>query len=114
MTINDYQFGEIIANGKKYQEADIIIFPDRASLWRCADHHHPILADFQNVLAAKPDILIIGTGFWGVMRIAEKIQEILEKKIPKLIIGDTRKMSRLYNKLATKNKNIIACLHLTC
>lgn len=114
MIINDYQFGEIIIDGKTYHNQDIIIYSEKVEIWLCSDHHHPSLADFNQPLEERPDILIIGTGYSGVMQVENDVREALTQKITKVIIDNTQKASRIYNKLSAKNKNIIACLHLTC
>jgi len=113
MLIADYRFGEIEIGSGKYRQ-DIIIHADKVEPWLCSDHHDPNLADFAEVLQEKPDILLIGSGYSELMKVRKSVKQALEKEIPKVLIFNTRKASRVYNKLAAKNKNMIACFHLTC
>ena len=72
MKIDSYSFGRIVINGKTYT-SDVIIYPDRvhAPWWR-KDGHLLQLADLAEALQAKPDVLVIGTGYAGVMRFPRK------------------------------------------
>lgn len=114
MIINNYQFGEIIIDGKTYHNQDIIIYSEKVEIWLCSNHHHPSLADFNEILKNKPQILIIGTGYSGLAKVEKEVKRELKKVIPKIFILDTRRASQFYNKLASQNKNIVACFHLTC
>ena len=70
-TIDSYRFGKIIINGKLYQK-DLIIFPDRIlqNWWR-EQGHTLVMADLDQVIAAKPKVIIIGTGMFGRERSLE-------------------------------------------
>ena len=67
MHIDHYTFGEIAVDGRSFQ-SDLIIFPDhiQENWWRQTGHRLD-RDDLQNVLADKPDLLVIGTGYYGRM-----------------------------------------------
>ncbi len=111
--IDSYHFGHIIINGKEYT-SDVIIFPDRvkASWWRIEGHTLHI-EDVEDVIEEKPEVLIIGTGYVGMMRVLAETKKRLESEGIELIIEKTRKARETYNQLS-KSKRVVAALHLTC
>ena len=72
MKIDSYSFGRIVINKKTYT-TDVIIYPGRvdASWWR-KEGHLLQFADVAEALQAKPDVLVIGTGYAGVMRVPKE------------------------------------------
>ncbi len=113
MTIEHYSFGKILIQGKQYN-SDVIIYPDRvdASWWRKKGHELHI-DDLKDVFDAKPEILVIGTGYLGLMKVPQKTIGYVETKGIKIYIERTSRAVDLYNRLH-KDSNVIAALHLTC
>lgn len=114
MSIEKYSFGSITIDGKEFTK-DVIIFPDRVfSPWWREEGHSLSLEDLKEVIDAKPSLLIIGTGAYGIMNVpGETLQKLKEKNI-ETVSAKTEEAVRLYNKSIQKDKNTIACLHLTC
>ena len=67
----------------------------------------------RDVLDELPDILIIGTGSAGVMRVPEDVQNEIRNKGIELIIEPTESACNTFNKIS-KTKHVVAALHLTC
>jgi len=111
--ISSYSFGRIIIDGKEYT-SDVIIFPDRvkAGWWRIEGHTLHI-EDVEDVIGEKPEVLIIGTGYAGMMRVLAETRQRLESEDIELIIEKTRRACETYNQLS-KSKRVVAALHLTC
>jgi len=112
--IENYSFGQIIID-KKIYNSDLIIFEDRIndSWWR-KEGHNLCIDDIKEVINKKPDILIIGTGYYGLMKVPEElIEHIKLSGIEQVIVKKTGDACTEYNKLYKKN-NIIAAFHLTC
>ena len=65
MTIGAYRFGEIEIEGRVYT-SDVIITPDHVvDTWWRKEGHRLAVADLGDVVAAKPDIVVVGTGYLG-------------------------------------------------
>ncbi len=116
MKINGYSFGRITIDGKTYT-SDVIIYPGRvdSSWWRKEGHYlQPV--DLEDIIKAKPDILIIGTGHDGVMRIPEETMKFLKSKGSRVYADITGRAVEEFNRLQAEKpeKVIIAALHLTC
>ncbi|MEW6108023.1 MAG: Mth938-like domain-containing protein [Nitrospirota bacterium] len=113
MHIEDYSFGKIVINGKTYT-SDVIVYTDRVDpAWWRKEGHYLQEADLMDIVNAAPDILIIGTGYSGVMQVPEEIIEFLESKDIKVHVGKTGKAVELFNKQPS-DKKIIGAFHLTC
>lgn len=111
--IDDYRFGEIKISGKTYQ-TDVIIYPDHIDVhWWREQSHNLIVGDIKEVIDAKPDVIVIGTGEPGLMQVEKETLEHLKKSGIKIIIQPTKRAYKEYNRLATAKK-VVACLHLTC
>ena len=113
MKIEHYTFGKITIDGKTYT-SDMIIYPERvdASWWRREGHNLQI-EDLTDVFKAGPAVVIIGTGFFGVMKVSKETITHLEAKGIMVHVERTGKAVELFNELQ-KNKTVIAALHLTC
>ena len=71
--IDSYKYGQIVVSGNTYT-SDIIIYHDRVDPhWSRHEEHRLIPADITDALNAQPDILIIGTGYAGVLIVPKEI-----------------------------------------
>ena len=78
MEITRYRFGEIEVDGRTYT-ADVIITPERVvDTWRRKQGHNLAVADLAEIMAAKPEILVVGTGYHGRMAIHEETRRYLQ------------------------------------
>ncbi len=111
--IDSCQFGQIVISGRKYT-SDVIIFPDRVrgDWWRKTGHQLR-LEDIAEVIAAKPEVLVVGTGDSGLMKVLPEVQQALEAQGIQLITEATDKACQIYNQLCHSQK-VVAALHLTC
>ena len=113
MNIDSYSFGKMVYKGKAFH-SDIIIYPDRVegSWWR-KEGHVLRREDLADILAANPEVLIIGTGYMGMMKVPEELRkELMSKKI-ELYVEDSRQAVKVFNAIHTKRRTI-AAFHLTC
>ncbi len=112
--IDDYSFGRIVIDGKTFT-SDVIIYGERvdASWWR-KEGHRLDPEDIADVLSARPDILIIGTGYAGVMTVPKKTREKIASCGIEFKVERTGKAVDLFNALQAEKKRVIAALHITC
>jgi hypothetical protein len=113
MQIDEYSFGKIVINGNRYT-SDVIIYPDRVdpSWWR-KEGHLLQEADLTEIVNAQPDLLIIGTGNSGFMKVTPSIINFLRSRGIEVSIEKTGKAVELFNK-QPKGKKTIGAFHLTC
>ncbi len=110
--IESYDFGRMIIEGKEYMN-DLIIFPDHLkTTWFRETGHMLTMKDLVDVMAAKPKILVIGTGHSGVMKIDSEVKEYCRMNNIKLIEAKTADAVHEYNRL--EGPETIGAFHLTC
>lgn len=112
-TIDSYQFGCITISGREYT-SDVVVFPDRVKLdwWRKIGHRiYP--EDIAEVMAENPEVLVVGTGMWGMTKLLPETKEVLQAQGIRLIVEETEKACHTYNRLWHSQK-VVAALHLTC
>lgn len=111
--IDAYDFGRIVVDGKAYT-GDVIIFPNRvkANWWR-KEGHALHIEDIESVVKEKPEVLIVGTGKYGILKVLLETREYIESKGITLIVEPTDKACEVYNKIS-RAKKAVAALHLTC
>jgi len=112
--IENYSFGRITIDGCTYT-ADVIIYPDHVdgSWWRLEGHKlQP--EDLTGVFAAEPEVLVVGQGNPGLMRVPEATCQAVAERGIELVVCKTKEASQRYNEFAAQGKKVVAAFHLTC
>lgn len=114
--IDSYEFGMILINGKRYT-SDVIIFPDRIldGWWR-KEGHNLYVEDLKEILTAEtqPEVLVVGTGYSGVMKISKEVEETLRSRRIELIVQPTKQACKTFDELSESGRRTVAAFHLTC
>jgi len=111
--VYSYQFGQIVIKGKKYS-SDVIIFPDRVQgAWWRNRSHELTLEDIKEVLNENPEVLIVGTGASGLMKVLPEVKQSLDAQGIKLIAQPTSEACNIHSQLC-HSQRVVAALHLTC
>ncbi len=112
--IESYSFARIIIDGKEYT-TDLILFPDRVKdgWWR-KEGHRLHIEDIQDVVEERPEVLVVGTGYSGLMRVPSETKKYIEERGIELIIQPTKQACKTYNKLIQSGREAVAAFHLTC
>jgi hypothetical protein len=111
--IGGYRFGRILVDGETYT-SDLIILPERilTGWWRKEGHSlHP--DDLDAVFEASPEVLIVGQGANGRMRVPAETQQAIRAQGIELIAQQTEKACDTYNDMRDR-RQVAAALHLTC
>lgn len=113
MKIDEYRFGTIIIKGECYHK-DLILFPDKimTNWWR-KEGHSLSLEDLAPVIHYQPELLVIGTGAYGVMKVPEDLIGRLEQKGIKTEVKDSSSAVSLHNEVQARIR-VVTALHLTC
>lgn len=113
--IEKCRFGSMIVDRQQYR-SDVMIFPDGRVVgnWRRAAGHYLEMQDIDDLLAAKPEVLVVGTGIFGLMRPADNLAEMLSAQGIELLAARTKTAAQEYNRLKQGSKCVAACFHLTC
>ena len=112
--IERYDFGRIVIDGKTYT-SDVVMNRDKIdSNWWRKEGHELHVEDIKTVLDRdRPEVLIIGTGFFGRMMVLPETKDFARLKGIELMVEPTPRAVETYNELYQKRK-VTAALHLTC
>ena len=111
--IESYDFGQITINGRKYSR-DVIIFSGNVKdKWWRREGHRLSLEDLKDVFEAEPEVLVIGTGYSGLMKVPQEVEDFVKSKDIELVVENTRQACQTYNRLCQSRK-VVAAFHLTC
>ena len=116
MKINDYGFGRITIDGKDFTGDVKIIKGKIVPNWWRRQGHLLQLADIADIIDAKPEVLVVGTGAAGVMRIHPEVKEHLKKKGISLRAAKSSEAVEIFNNLLEElgPDRVSLAIHLTC
>jgi len=111
--VDSCQFGQVVVSGKKYT-SDVVIFPDRVrDNWYRKTGHQLCLKDITEVMTENPEVLVVGTGASGLMKVLLEVERGVKTQGIKLIVETTEKACHTYNHIC-HSQRAIAALHITC
>lgn len=111
--IEDYIFGSITINGKTYNHDVKVACSGQVWPWQRKESH---ILDIDSVQEnINCDILVVGTGAYGIAKMDKDCKEFIEKKDIKLFIEKTGKAIEIFNNLCQNGDNkAIGLFHVTC
>jgi len=109
MIINKTSFKSITIDSKTYDH-DVWVFADGSIKERNRNHEFTI-EEFQIITRDNPEILIIGTGQYGVVKIREEVFKAAKKRGIELVIDKTPVAIEKFNQEKRKKA---ASIHTTC
>ena len=113
MRIEAYDFGAITIDGTTYTQDLKIIDGKVIPRWWRAEGHRLQVSDIEDVLNARPEVFIVGTGNPGMMAVPDEVRSSLAELGIDLIAKPTRDACDDFNRLADTRPTAFAA-HLTC
>jgi hypothetical protein len=115
LRIERYAFGRIRIGGTDHTR-DVIILRDRivSPWWREAGGHVFALRDLGDVLESGPEVVVLGTGDAGMVKVPDETVQGLEKRGIEVRRRRTGAAVEDYNRLLDAGRDVAAALHLTC
>ena len=114
MMIEHFSFGSIIIDGITYTNDIKIIQGKVIPTWWRKSGHQVNIDDIQDIIDAKPSILVLGKGKPGFMKSTPLLCEFLRNSNIELIEEKTSKAIKTFNRLIKDGKNVSAGFHLSC
>lgn len=111
--IEAYRFGSVTVDGQTYTGDIKIINGEVIAHWWRREGHELAIADIEDILEARPDVLVVGTGDPGLMAVLPETQTRLEELDILLIAKPTAEALKAYNSLFGRRRVAFAA-HLTC
>lgn len=109
--IDSTYFGSIIIDGKKF-DSDMTICWDGEIQHRPSSHNFT-KEELHDILMKDPEIVIVGTGTGGLMKVDPAAEVLAKLKGVELIQKLSMQAAEEFNKLSRKKK-VIAVIHVTC
>lgn len=115
LRIDSYSFGKIRIDGVDYTD-DVIILRDRvvSPWWRKAGGHLFAPPDLTDVIAAKAEVVVLGVGAYGVVKVDPAAEVALAEAGSRVVALESGDAVDEYNRLFEQGADAIAALHLTC
>jgi len=112
--IKGFSFGRIVVGDATYTN-DIKIIDGRvvADWWRRRGHTVDV-EDVSDILAARPEVLVIGKGEPGFMKTSRALRQVLEKNGIRLIEEKTPRACKTFNRLWQEGRSVAAGFHVSC
>ena len=80
MQISSYEFGKVAIADKTYT-SDVIITQDQViDAWWRKEGHRLQIDDLDDIVNASPEILVIGSGYYGRMQVPDETKQYLEER----------------------------------
>jgi hypothetical protein len=112
--IESYDFGRIRIDGITYTSDLIILGQKIKDNWWRKEGHALHTSDIEDAIQEfTPEVVIIGTGYMGMMKVQKETEQYVQNKGIELLIEKTEKACELFNTLS-RSKRVLAGLHLTC
>lgn len=113
--IDQYITGShMTVDGRRYTRDLKIIDGRVTSNWWRQSGHRLSSGDIADILSAGPEILVIGTGYAGAMRVPGDVHRLLKERNIRLVAEQTRSASETYNRLLADGSRVAGAFHLTC
>jgi len=119
--IEEYRFGLIKILGNDYRHDVKVYWDGKVLPWQRKRSHVVSLEDIQEALGKKPDLIIVGTGAYGVAKITEEAKREIEARKIELVVDKTGEAVKTFNVVSEaskeetgEQKRVIGLLHLTC
>lgn len=112
-------FGDVYINSTRY--SDVLVVGDKIKprqtkrLDQQYGGHH-LVGDFEveELLANQPEVIIIGNGQSGVLKVSDRIRVRVETAGAEFIVLETPEAIEKYNQLTGKGKKVNCLVHTTC
>lgn len=112
--IEDYQFGMMTIRGRKHTRDLKVVDGQVVEAWWRKEGHSVCGEDVADVLGAKPEVFVVGTGQPGLMQVTPELRSILTEVHIDLVEEPTAHAVSTFNALLRKGKRVAGAFHLTC
>jgi hypothetical protein len=114
MMIKNYQFGRMIVEEKEHHSDLKIIGREVIPSWWRKEGHVVDAEDVDDILAANPEILVVGMGDPGKMQVSDSLRAVLASTHIQLIEKPTAEAAAMFNSLSESGRKVAGAFHLTC
>jgi hypothetical protein len=111
--IEEYQFGKIKIKDRVYNfDVEVYWTGEVLKWWRKKGLVFDV-DDVKRAVKKNPEVIVIGTGFFGRGEITEEARDYIESRKIELIIDKTENAIKVFNDLLKESKKVVGLFHLT-
>lgn len=116
--IDSFNFGFIVVDEKQYAH-DVIILPDgtvkeRSSGKGRLGSHTISRSEIETLIKDIPDVVLIGTGFQGMARLAHDAEFIKTEPGLDIVVEPSPQVVKKFNQHVEDGEKVAALIHVTC
>ncbi len=82
--------------------------------WWRVEWHRVDVGDMADILAASPEVLVVGMGYVGLMEVSNSLRSVLKSQNIELIATKTDEAVKAFNQLHSEGRRVAGAFHLTC
>lgn len=117
--ISHFEWGCYTINGQEHSPEqgvgkDILLSKEGVSAWHERKGHTLKPKMIQRALALQPEVLIIGCGVNGALKVGKKVHREAEEAGVRLVVLKTPDACREYNRLFREGEKVVLLAHGTC
>ena len=112
--IDKFSFGTITVAGRPYTNDIKIIHGSVVPDWWRGNGHSVDVSDVHDILQDNPDVIVIGKGDPGYMRVADSLKGYADENDIELIEENTPVAIRTFNRLLKEGRKVDAGFHVGC
>lgn len=112
--IESYSFGNMTIMGESHRNDLKIIENQIIANWWRREGHALYAEDISDILYSGVEMLVVGTGAYGSMRVTEEAKKAMEGRGIKFVAVPTKEAVTIFNTLHGQGKRVAGAFHLTC
>lgn len=112
--INSSEFGEITVDGKTYASDIYVCYDGELKETRLLERHLFSKEELSFLLKKNPEVIVIGTGQYGLVEVSKDVKTITSKRGIELIKASTQEAIKKFNELIEKGRKVAGFFHVTC
>ncbi|MGD8373017.1 MAG: MTH938/NDUFAF3 family protein [Syntrophobacterales bacterium] len=112
--IESYSFGSMTVMGENHRNDLKIIEKQIVGNWWRREGHAVYAEDIDDILYSGAEILVVGTGAYGSMRVTDEAARAIKGRGIELVAVPTKEAATLFNTLVSQGKRVAGAFHLTC
>ncbi len=110
--IEELEFTKLVSGGKVYR-APCIVYRDKVDgRWWRTDGSRFGPGDFDSVIAAKPEVAILGTGLLNMVSVPEETLARFSAESIDLEVLPSKEAAERYNELLAQGRKVVGAFHL--
>lgn len=112
--INSTSFGSITIDDKKYDHDVIVTWQGKVKEATTEAKHLISEQEFLKMIFERPEVVVIGTGHDGRLKVSSKVLKFAKEKMVEAVILPTPEAVDKFNNLCKDEKRPVAYIHVTC